>query len=378
MRLVIEDDGEWVAIMVWGGACYHLKHRDEHIGWSPALRAQRLKLVASNRRFTILAKPGERRNLASQCLALAAREIAGLWIKKFHYRPLLAETFCDIDHSMGTCYKAAGWTPLGMTKGFKRMNCQECDFYISNDSPKTLWVKPLAPNALDLLNARELPEDCALGAQGDSRGVMPIGKDQRESLYDALCRVRDTRDCNRTFHIGGMLSIVVMAMMSGANSVKAIARFAQMLNMPQRKELCMPHAKNKADVVAKHEYKVPSYVTMYNFLKTLDLDDFARKLTEWMTAQDGTLPRQLAIDGKFVKEVMGAQVGGERRERRERGRGPGLAQGRPDGEVRDESRSQTPVGDRPHQRARLLGRASLPARDGADRPGAPTVRAWYR
>ena len=43
----------------------------------------------------------------------------------------------------------------------------------------------------------------------------------------ALCRVRDTRDSNRTFHIGGMLSIVVMAMMSGANSVKAIARFAE-------------------------------------------------------------------------------------------------------------------------------------------------------
>ena len=70
------------------------------------------------------------------------------------------------------------------------------------------------------------------------------------SLYDALCRVRDKRDDNRTFHIGGMLSIVVMASMSGANSVKAIARFAQRLDMPQRRELCMPHAKSKAGVVA--------------------------------------------------------------------------------------------------------------------------------
>ena len=102
-----------------------------------------------------------------------------------------------------------------------------------------------------------------------------------------------------------MLSIVVMAAMSGANSVKAIARFAQKLDMPQRRELCMPHAKSRTGVVAKHEYKVPSYVTIYNFLKTLDLDDFARRLTEWMSAQEGTLPRQLAFDGKFVKEVMG-------------------------------------------------------------------------
>ena len=67
----------------------------------------------------------------------------------------------------------------------------------------------------------------------------------------------------------------------------------------------MPHAKSRTGVVAKHEYKVPSYVTIYNFLKTLDLDDFARRLTEWMSAQEGTLPRQLAFDGKFVKEVMG-------------------------------------------------------------------------
>ena len=314
--------------------------------WTPSLRARRLKLIASNRRFTILAKPGERRNLASQCLALAAREIPGLWMRRFHYRPLLAETFCDIEHSAGTCYKAAGWTPLGMTKGFTRTNRQECDFYVPNDRPKTLWVKPLVPDALELLNARELPEECALGAQGNSDGVMPIGKERRESLYDALCRVRDTRDSNRTFHIGGMLSIVVMAMMSGANSVKAIARFAKRLDMPQRRELCMPHAKSKAGVVAKHEYKVPSYVTMYNFLKTLDLDDFARKLTEWMSAQEGTLPRQLALDGKFVKEVMGvvsvvnvesgAPVAGrralQRREpRADKGQPEGTAQERPGG-----------------------------------------------
>ena len=67
----------------------------------------------------------------------------------------------------------------------------------------------------------------------------------------------------------------------------------------------MPHAKSKAGVIAKHEYRVPSYVTIYNFLKGLDLDDFARKLTQWMSAQEGTLPRQLALDGKFVKDVIG-------------------------------------------------------------------------
>ena len=55
--------------------------------------------------------------------------------KKYHYRPLLAETFCDVEHSAGTCYKAAGWIPLGMTKGFTRTNRQECDFYVPNGNP---------------------------------------------------------------------------------------------------------------------------------------------------------------------------------------------------------------------------------------------------
>ena len=31
LRLVIEDDGAWVAIMVWGGACYHLLRRDGQV-----------------------------------------------------------------------------------------------------------------------------------------------------------------------------------------------------------------------------------------------------------------------------------------------------------------------------------------------------------
>ena len=102
MRLVFEEDGKWVALMVWGSACYHLKPRDAYVGWANSIRAERLKLVVNNRRFTILSEPGERRNLASECLGLVARELPRLWLKKFRYRPLLAETFCDIERTAGT------------------------------------------------------------------------------------------------------------------------------------------------------------------------------------------------------------------------------------------------------------------------------------
>ena len=50
MRLVFKEDGEWVALMVWGSACYHLKPRDAYVGWANPIRAERLKLVVNNRR----------------------------------------------------------------------------------------------------------------------------------------------------------------------------------------------------------------------------------------------------------------------------------------------------------------------------------------
>jgi len=65
LRLVAEEDGERVALMVWGSACYRLKDRDAHIGWTASLRALRQKPVVQNRRFTLLAKRGGRPNLAS-------------------------------------------------------------------------------------------------------------------------------------------------------------------------------------------------------------------------------------------------------------------------------------------------------------------------
>ena len=212
MRIVFEaEDGEWLALMVWGSAVYHLRPRDEYIGWNMALRAARQKLVVNNRRFTVLARPGSRPNLASQCLGLAMRELPRMWLEKFRYRPLLAETFCDVSHSSGTCYRAANWIPLGMTRGFTRVNRQECDFYVPNDSPKTIWVAPFVRDAVELLNSPDLPDECLEGARCDADGVLPVSPRQAESLYEAMRGVRDWRDDNKSIPAAAMLSIAVMA-----------------------------------------------------------------------------------------------------------------------------------------------------------------------
>ena len=82
-------------------------------------RAERIGLIVQNRRFLVLAKT-RMPNLASRALALAVNALPAAWEHAHGYRPLLAETFTDIEAFEGTCYKAAAWQPCGITKGFTR------------------------------------------------------------------------------------------------------------------------------------------------------------------------------------------------------------------------------------------------------------------
>ena len=159
------EDGQPVAVLVWCAAAWHLKDRDERIGWDAMTRSQRLKLVVQLRRFLVV-EATRRPNLASRCLGLALRGLAGAWSREHGYRPLLAESFSDPESHAGTVYKATNWTCAGDTKGFSQ---DHTDNYIPNERPKKLWLKPLAPNAFVLMCAPRLPEDCALLADPQVR-----------------------------------------------------------------------------------------------------------------------------------------------------------------------------------------------------------------
>ena len=188
MRMVVEADGEWVALFLWGSAAYRLKQRDTFIGWSAPQQAQRQKLIVQNRRFVMLVDRGAHPNLASRILGQMIRELPALWYGRFGYEPLLAETFSDPEAREGTCYKASGWLGLGQTQGYSR---HRADFYVPNDRPKKLWVRELRKDASDRLRSVELPPECIQGAQSDADGVMPLKMMQIESLHDLLSRVPD-------------------------------------------------------------------------------------------------------------------------------------------------------------------------------------------
>jgi len=297
MRLVVEHDGEWVALLLFGSSCYSLKDRDEYIGWSAPLRARRQKLIVQNRRFTILSKQGTHPNLASMVLGLAARELPELWYEEFGYKPLLIETFCDIEARAGTCYKAAGWKALGMTKGFSK---HRADFYIPNDRPKKLFVKELDPQAVEILTSAELPKEYRNGAKSDDSAVMPLRKKEIESLWDAMRKVPDPRASNRSFPLSSMLCIFAMALLSGHRDISQISRFAERMTLKQRRAIGLPRYEKGSSYM-----KVPSYTAIYNLLRKLDINAFAEVLSEWLEQHRGALPAALAMDGKFIRDTVG-------------------------------------------------------------------------
>ncbi len=94
-------------------------------------------------------------NLASRAMGLALRKLPEQWQEKHGYRPLLAETFTDIESFEGTCYKASNWEPCGLTKGFERSH--RADFYREHKRPKKLWLKTLSRNTRVILTGIDIP-----------------------------------------------------------------------------------------------------------------------------------------------------------------------------------------------------------------------------
>ena len=65
MSYVAEYQGQWLALLGWSAAAYHLKGRESWIGWNDTQRRARLSLVANKARFCLLTPAGKYPNLAS-------------------------------------------------------------------------------------------------------------------------------------------------------------------------------------------------------------------------------------------------------------------------------------------------------------------------
>jgi hypothetical protein len=128
-----------LGLLGFGVAAWKSAPRDEWIGWS---RAQRhLSGVVNKCRYLRLPWVCVE-HLASPLLAMAARALPAHWEGRYGDRPVLLETFVEVERFAGTCYRAASWTCLGHTQGRGKLG----DHRLGQVPVKTVWAHPLAKN----------------------------------------------------------------------------------------------------------------------------------------------------------------------------------------------------------------------------------------
>lgn len=142
LRYLIKSSQGWVGALAFSAAARHVRVRDQWIGWSPQARIHHRHEVLNNSRFLILPDI-DVPNLASHALSLACRRLVGDWVSRYHYEPMLLETYVDTEQHRGHCYRVANWEYLGQTQGRGRQDTERKNKL----SPKAVWVYPLRRDA---------------------------------------------------------------------------------------------------------------------------------------------------------------------------------------------------------------------------------------
>ena len=288
-RYVAVFDGEWLALLSWSAAAYHLKDRDAWVGWSASQRRRRLALVANNSRFAIL--PGvDCPNLATRVLALNLARLSADWERAYGHPILAVESFVDGQLFRGTCYRAQGWTQLGETQGYGR---HAEDYYTAHDRPKQLWVRELVADARATLRAAALP----LALQPVEHKVLPRAAVPIKAVHALVERcwvVPDWRGTKgRDYPLAGLLAMIVLATLCGVvRGQRDLAAFASGLSQAQLRALLCRKGRDG-------RYQCPKETSFYRILTNVDAALFGRVLREWAEACLGPeVDVLVAIDGK--------------------------------------------------------------------------------
>jgi len=288
VRHVAELDGRWVALVAWASAALKSRHREAWIGWDAATRSRRLRLVTNNVRFLVLPE-GRVPNLASAVLARSTRRLSADFEARHGHPVLVAETFVDESRFAGTCYRAAGWTRLGLTRGMARRG----GGYVEHGRKKALFALELEPRARRMLAAPMLPPQilrrlamARLPAIQVDVNKLPLGGEG--GLLDALSAIPDPRDRRGLRHrFEGLLAASVMACLSGMQSYDAIAEWTA--DLPR--DLCRR--------LGFYCWKPPSEPTIRRVLQSVDPDAVDRVVCAWLAAR--TESEGVALDGKTLR-----------------------------------------------------------------------------
>ena len=281
---------QWVALVSFSAAALKCAVRDRWIGWDFRHQYDRLHLLANNTRFLIL-PDWHRPNLASRTLSLCQRRLPGDWLASFGHPLVLLETFVDPQRFAGTIYKAANWSYVGDTKGFRRTRQ---GYTTTAQSPKMVFVKPLQANARALLSRPIL--------EAPYRSEAPKIMLKAEHMYllpHFFANIPDPRRPQGRRHpLPIVLAIAAGATLCGMRGYKAISDWAKSLG---------PKARERFGCRREHGRRVvPSEYVIRDVLVRVDPVALDRALQRWNEVH-GEADESLAIDGKAMCNAIDEQ-----------------------------------------------------------------------
>ena len=289
LRYVAEFQGAWVALLGWSAAALKCGARDRWIGWRSPLREQRLALIANNVRFLILS--GYRiPHLASRVLGLNLRRLSADWQQAYAHPILVAETFVDPRYFRGTCYRAAGWSALGQTLGYRKAH----GTYRAHGNPKIVMVRELHRQG-----RQRLADVVPLNLRLPEVTTMTITDKRLDDLWLRLNGIPEHR-CRRGIRHGkiSILAVAICALVSNAQSIAAIGEWAG--RCPQR---ILRRLNCRRDPRTKR-FVPPSEPTIRRFLQQVDPVPIDAALRGWVDLKPAAA---IAVDGK---EIRGASKAG--------------------------------------------------------------------
>lgn len=294
IRYVALLKSSWVGLLGFCSGTFTSAPRDQWIGWSIPQRLQRLKYIVNNSRFLIL--PGVQiPNLASKTLSLVFKRISQDWQKKYRHPVLLLETFVDHTRFKGSCYRGAGFIPLGQTQGFRRSNGN----YYPHGEIKTYLARPLYKDSIKQLSAA-FPSPFML------TGAVPpplldlncLNIKELVSYMDAVPDPRHPRGVR--FPFSTSLAVLVLAALLGQGSFLKIGRMVEVLPQKPLQEL---------GCIKRRIYLPPDNSAYRRAMLAVDMEQFFKATARWLEAQgqNQLIPETLCR----LKALRGRQRAGE-------------------------------------------------------------------
>ena len=281
---------QWVALLSFSAAAWKCSARDRWIDWSSRHQYDRLKLLANNSRFLIL-PDWHIPNLGSRVLSLCQKRLSSDWQDTFGHPLVLLETFVDPQRFNGTVYKAANWLCVGETRGFRRTGK---GYSAKIHSRKMVFVRPLQPNARELLCSPHLePSFCIGGTK------MTITAEQMRSLPQFFAEIPDPRRIQgRRHRLSTVLAIAAGAVLCGMRGYKAISDWANSLGQKARERFRCRMVNGRCIV--------PCEYVIRDVLIRVDPLHLDRALQKWNETY-GEKDESLAIDGKTMCNAIDEQ-----------------------------------------------------------------------